>query len=316
MAELVDAHASGACIFTDVEVRVLFWAPFNLKFMSEELQDFDAKEEEISEWAEFIANHPPGHGKPVHVKNLHSYWSSVGHLKFPDIELYCESPKCEGKRWFHTKDPPETELYGISWESILLNYECRNCGETKKRYWFDVSSQNLEDGSGFVAKNGEDPPFRPYVPRGVYRIFKDDKLLFENARSEENQGKGIGAFAYYRRIVENQKNRIIDQVIKVADKEGDQDLVKDLVEAKNEISFSKAVETIKEHIPDSIRIEGKNPLTLLHQALSKGIHAKTDEECLKLAGNIRIILSELVLRINTALEDKNEITKALHDLES
>ena len=28
MAELVDAHASGACIRKDVEVRVLFWAPF------------------------------------------------------------------------------------------------------------------------------------------------------------------------------------------------------------------------------------------------------------------------------------------------
>lgn len=27
MAELVDAHASGACIRKDVEVRVLFWAP-------------------------------------------------------------------------------------------------------------------------------------------------------------------------------------------------------------------------------------------------------------------------------------------------
>src|SRR3989344_5009520 len=32
---MADAHASGACILTDVEVRVLFWAPFDSQFVCE-----------------------------------------------------------------------------------------------------------------------------------------------------------------------------------------------------------------------------------------------------------------------------------------
>jgi hypothetical protein len=37
-------------------------------------------------------------------------------------------------------------------------------------------------------------------------------------RRAENQGMGIGAFAYYRRVVENQKNRIIAEIKRVAEK--------------------------------------------------------------------------------------------------
>ncbi len=40
MAELVDAPASGAGVLTDVEVRVLFWAPFHSFISSDILQFF------------------------------------------------------------------------------------------------------------------------------------------------------------------------------------------------------------------------------------------------------------------------------------
>jgi hypothetical protein len=61
-------------------------------------------------------------------------------------------------------------------------------------------------------------------------------------------------------------------------------------------------------------IDGQNPLKLLHRALSKGLRAKTDSECLDLAHHVRIVLGELADRIGTILKDNAEISAAISKL--
>ena len=58
----------------------------------------------------------------------------------------------------------------------------------------------------------------------------------------------------------------------------------------------------------------RTPLTLLHPALSEGIHAKTDEECLELATSIRVVLIELAERIAAALKEEAELKSAVSRL--
>ena len=36
-------------------------------------------------------------------------------------------------------------------------------------------------------------------------------------------------------------------------------------------------------MPESLLINGHSPILLLHSALSEGLHAQTDEQCLELA---------------------------------
>lgn len=43
-----------------------------------------------------------------------------------------------------------------------------------------------------------------------------DKELYLQGRRSESRGFGIGAFSYYRRVVENQKSRIIEEIAKAA----------------------------------------------------------------------------------------------------
>ena len=124
---------------------------------------------------------------------------------------------------------------------------------------------------------------------------------------------GIGAFAYYRRVVENQKTRIIGEIAKVAAKLGAKpDVLKEFEAAAKETQFSKALDKIKHGIPETLLIDGQhNPLTLLHDALSQGLHADTDEECLAIAQAIRVVLTELAERISEALKKKEELTTAV-----
>jgi hypothetical protein len=50
----------------------------------------------------------------------------------------------------------------------------------------------------------------------LINLIGPDREIFRQGRRAENRGLGIGAFAYYRRVVENQKNRIIAEIAKVS----------------------------------------------------------------------------------------------------
>jgi len=87
-----------------------------------------------------------------------------------------------------------------------------------------------------------------------------------------------------------------------------------LENAKEEHQFSKAVEAVKEAIPQRLLIAGQNPLTLLHSALSMGLHNQSDEKCLELAKDIRLILAEMSELLGQALKDERELKEAVSRL--
>jgi hypothetical protein len=84
--------------------------------------------------------------------------------------------------------------------------------------------------------------------------------------------------------------------------------------AIKETQFSKALESVKDALPQSLLINGHNPMTLLHSALSEGLHAQTDERCLEIAHAVRIVLGELADRLGQALKDEAELNTALSRL--
>ena len=228
-----------------------------------------------------------------------------------DIQLHCPSEPCGGIRVFRRSG--DSPFITSKWSFNYITYVCRNCGKTFKTY--AVALRREAGLSGQAQKLGENPTFGPPVPARVITLIGPDRDLFLRGRRAENHGLGIGAFAYYRRVVENQKGRIIKEMGRVAQKLGAKDDVVALFAAAElEKQFSKAIDTIKSTIPESLRIGGHNPLTLLHSALSEGIHDHTDEECLALATSIRVILTELAERTSQALKDDAELKEAVSKL--
>ncbi|MBN8458901.1 MAG: hypothetical protein J0M04_13790 [Verrucomicrobia bacterium] len=149
----------------------------------------------------------------------------------------------------------------------------------------------------------------------MIKLIGPDRDAFLKGRQCENQGLGIGAFVYYRRVVENQKSRILQQIAKVAEKIGaPPEKVELFSKAAKETQFSRAMDIAKPALPESLLISGHNPLGLLHSALSEGVHALSDHECLEIAGSVRTILNELSDRIAQALKDEAELQAALGTL--
>lgn len=118
-------------------------------------------------------------------------------------------------------------------------------------------------------------------------------------------------------MVEEQKGRIIAEIGRVAERLGaGPEILELFTKAKAETQFSTAIDLIKAAIPESLRIHGQNPLTLLHDALSEALHQHTDAECLDLATSIRVILTELAERISNALKDEAELKNAVVRLQN
>lgn len=231
----------------------------------------------------------------------------------PEIRLHCGNQNCGGMRIFRYRkdDGPTVDPRNNSFEFEYMNYICSNCQKTTKTYSLAMQA-DIKSNSGQCYKFGELPAYGPPTSSRLISLIGPDREMFLRGRRCEIQGLGIGAFVYYRRVVENQKNRILEKIIEVANmQEAPTQTIAALEDAKKEVQFHKAMQSVKDAIPESLKIRGHNPLTLLHSALSDGLHARDDQTCLGLANAIRVVLAELSDRIGQTLNDTRELNSAI-----
>jgi hypothetical protein len=164
--------------------------------------------------AAFLESSPPNVLAEInHVANR-DLRLNAHHLYTPDIQSHCDGKLCGGIRSFSCRSRDLT-IVPKKAHSAFLPYTCRNCQRTSKTYAISVVWDG-ERRNGKARKFGEWPEFGPPTPPGVIKLIGPDREIFLKGRRAENQGMGIGAFAYYRRVVENDKDRILDEMIRAA----------------------------------------------------------------------------------------------------
>jgi len=234
-------------------------------------------------------------------------------LNSTEIQLHCHDDDCNGIRFFSKREG--SDRLHTNESNLYLTYGCNNCNDFFKTYAISVKIEQNDSKSGHAFKYGENPPFGDPTPARAIKLIGPDKDIFLKGRRAENIGLGIGAFVYYRRVIENQKNRILDEVIRVLKKtSSDTYLLKELETAKQETQFKKAIASMKQSLPSSLQINGSNPLVLLHSALSKGVHDLDDAQCLELAKSARLVLIEFSNKLAQALKDDAELNEAVKKL--
>ena len=245
--------------------------------------------------------------------SIHSM-QNLDQYVLPDIELHCPTEKnCGGIRTYSA----HTEFSLDQGQDLFafIEYRCRNCGESIKIFAIQAALPHGGDVAS-ACKFGERPSFGPPLPSKLIDLLRPEWEYFQKGRRAENQGLGIGAFSYYRRVIESQKGVILEEIIKAAEKlNADPHLIAELSRAKSETQFTKALEGVKSSLPSQLMIAGANPLLLLHDALSEGMHKESDEECLKKAGDIRVIMAELAERLAQVLKEDQELKAAVSRLQ-
>src|SRR5262249_40816138 len=142
----------------------------------------------------------------------YSYRSTVDVFETPELTLFCSDPICDRPQIFTCTDTKEISI-GV--RDTVLHYQCRNCQKTTKAFALRVVSHSRGEKAGHLMKMGEEPAFGPPLPARLQRLVQPDRELLKKGYQAEIHGQGIGAFAYYRRVVEDGKDRLIDGIIKV-----------------------------------------------------------------------------------------------------
>jgi hypothetical protein len=233
--------------------------------------------------------------------------------------LHCSSDGCEGYTFFEMLSDSQRLLYLLRPSIHKLVFKCCNCKETTYEFYLDIIpsvKQNADNDTLFkIQKVGQYPRHGKPAPKKTLKLLGKERGLFFKGAISENQGMGIGAFSYYRRVLDAQKDKIFDEVIRVLKLNvGNETLIQELTEAKAETQFTNAIKKIKTALPDGLKINGHDPLSLLYSALSECLHNHTDEECLENAQDIKMVLFQFSDRLDSALKDDAELSDAVNRL--
>jgi hypothetical protein len=271
----------------------------------------------LQQWKEFLESMPAYVQREF--KNLvHDLTpSSSGYtpgFHSPRIQLYCEVD--DGVRWF---DPGVSSVGCAERQTKFLPYTCRDCGRWSKTFALILVPDLKADPKMLTAvKLGEYPPFGSHLAKRLQDMLsKTDLELYRKGLRTEREGHGIGAAAYFRRVVDNQWTALVKKLRDAAEKLGTSpEKLKVFEEALAQPQFSTAVDMLKDAIPAKLLIlDGRNPLTLLYRPLSVQIHDLSDEQCLQQAADIRLILNETFDNISRVLKDDETLKAAVTRLQ-
>lgn len=269
----------------------------------------DSLETPKATWQQVLADYPPYKTYMVDVRQGGGNW-----VKLPEVKLHCsvcaQVMTFEPREAFHPAT--DSNLLPLKW----VQFACKQCEQELYGFALLVVLRSRERVTEWlVTKVGQYPAYGPQVPPKLVSLIGPEKDLFLKGRRCESQGLGIAAFAYYRRVIESQKDRLLDNVMKVIEKvKPDPERVARLVKAKEEDQFSKSMELAEDELPESLLLGDVNPLKLLHSVYSKGLHNDSDEECLALASTAREVLAALTERLAEVTKQHTTLKDAVQKL--
>lgn len=174
--------------------------------------------------------------------------------------------------------------------------------------------QVLDDENIRIQKYGELPRSRLARNRALQKFLKDDLDNYEKAIVCLSHEYGVAAFAYFRRIVENNIKALLDLVQEDAQSsDSDKAILDALGDLRKDTPMSEKIKIANLALPNHLKPDGLNPLGRLYQALSEGVHSLPDAECLQKAKAtsecLEFLVSELASRAEHRIRFKSLVGK-------
>jgi hypothetical protein len=230
-----------------------------------------------------------------------------------------ECPTCKRSRPFSDRRSrgyvPTNSLPQLKSSIYSFRFECDSCSSSKYAFFIEVDIEN-----GKIRKVGQSPAWSINLDKDIDRFLEDDSEFFNKALICESQGYGIAAFSYYRIVLENSIGKILKNLCSILEMEGSSsENIEQIDRALKGIVMDEIIKIAKDAIPNSLRPNGMNPLAIIYDTLSAGIHRLPEEECLKNSEYIRVALSYLIKTLSRQNEEQRaflEATKSLNDFNS
>ncbi len=180
-----------------------------------------------------------------------------------------------------------------------MAYRCTHCGKAELRVWYILIPTRRKEPDGSVGpilaitlrKLGQWPPQSIEPDREVEKELKGSTLdFFKKGLTSLAHGFGLGALAYFRRVVEDATGQVIDMFADSAAADGNSEAARTIRVAKESGRTEDRLKLASEALPEGLRPGGANPLAVLYGHYSRGIHGLSDEQCLEVARELHFTL--------------------------
>jgi hypothetical protein len=229
------------------------------------------------------------------------------------IEMQCEV--CKRSRPFSDRRPRGSgaRMTPQKTEAMIYSFTftCDGCATSRYSFYVEVSKDLSK-----IRKVGQAPAWSIALDKTLSAFLGEDAETFKKGMACESQGYGIGAYAYYRRVVENVIGTLLASLHRSLQAAGaSQDDLEKLEEAMNGTVMIDRIQIAKDCVPSYLRPSNMNPLSVIYDKLSAGIHRLSDSSCLEAANCIRIALGYLAKTLAEQNEEQKEYVEALKSLQ-
>lgn len=218
------------------------------------------------------------------------YTGADGVVAVPrNVKLFCSA--CTLESFWETFLAPKTQ-YSTGENNkqgfTEKKYTCKNCGRRSVTYYFYWGNSNQKTILFF--KVGQYPELEERVSDSLEEALNaDDLRMYKIALRMRNFNRGIAAVAYMRRVVENRMSDMLEILHEAAvAHNAPAELLAHHAEMMKEKRFSAKIDYAGDLLPEGLRPPGKpNPMAVLHDLASEGLHTKSDAECVDIFDKCR-----------------------------
>lgn len=226
-------------------------------------------------------------------------------LWIKEIDAFCDT--CSQRRPFQDLRPRGSgsgmPLQALKTGTSYFTFTCVSCRKVEHEYLVEkiVGEETIK-----IQKYGERPRKKLERNRVLQKFLVDDLDNYEKALVCLSHEYGIAAFAYFRRVVENNILKLLDLVLEDAQSAAvGPGTMAAIAELRKESPMSKKIEIANQALPEYLKPDGLNPLGRLYQVLSEGGHFLSEKECLDKAKATSECLAFLVGELASRKEHRS-----------
>jgi len=246
------------------------------------------------------------------------------HFEIEAATLFCAN--CRGDRTFRKTESRTFRIPfpgGGGYEETRylmdgvypIQLECQDC--KYQNYYFMIRvfvDWETGEKSGLM-KVGQWPMWLPAIAKDITDELGADAALYRKALRNMNEGYGIGACAYLRRLIEQYINPLLQLLYDIKQEEGadERELtgIKAAIESKD---FTRKSAFAAEIAPASVLVKGTNPLKKLHDLLSESLHAHSEDEAMNIALQLSKTVEFVIRRLRTRYEEQKSYAETMKEL--
>src|SRR5580698_5891993 len=203
---------------------------------------------------------------------------------------------------------------------FFVQYQCTLCGHSYLDVVYRISKrtpkpymtpagQETRYISAQVQKIGQFPALSIDIPKALEKnLGTGHAALYKKALINRNEGYGLGAVSYMRRVVEDKTEELIEVVAQLAESHGiDPKIVQQIRGAKDEkTTYDNKLKIASTVLPSSLMIDGVNPLGVLFGLVSAGLHDLTEEQCIEIADETKSVFEYTFTRLRAEITERKE----------